>query len=69
MLISILSFFFQAKKAEDPWANFHIDDLETERCIRHRYNALKKTWTEDEVLVKMEKTTFTNGAMRECFRV
>ena len=44
----------KAKSVEDPWAGFHIDSFETEVCTRHRYNALKKTWTSDDVLVKME---------------
>lgn len=59
----------KAKKVKDPWANFHIESLETERCTRHRYNALKKTWVSDDVLVKMELKPFTNGAMRQCYRL
>ena len=42
------------KKMEDPWAKFHIDELPIERCMRHRYNALKQKWVQDEVTVKME---------------
>lgn len=42
------------KKMEDPWAKFHIDDLPVEKCIRHRYNALKQKWVQDEVQVKVE---------------
>ena len=42
------------KKMEDPWAGFHIDDLPEERCTRHRYNALKQKWVQDNVRVKME---------------
>ncbi|KAL8595062.1 hypothetical protein ACOMHN_002040 [Nucella lapillus] len=59
----------KAKRAQDPWATFHIDDYETEVCTRHQYNALKKSWKMDEVLVKMEKKAFTNGAMRQCYRL
>lgn len=59
----------KAKKAEDPWAEFHIDEYETEVCIRHRYNALKKVWIRDNVLVKMEPKPFTRGAMRQCYRL
>ncbi|XP_076442554.1 eukaryotic elongation factor 2 kinase-like isoform X2 [Babylonia areolata] len=64
-----LSAIHKAKKAQDPWAGFHIDCYETEVCTRHQYNALKKTWTSDEVLVKMETKPFTNGAMRQCYRL
>ena len=46
------------KKAQclpDPWEKFHIDDSCPKECaIRHRYNALKKTWVKDEVTIKME---------------
>ncbi|XP_076458823.1 eukaryotic elongation factor 2 kinase-like isoform X2 [Babylonia areolata] len=59
----------KAKKAQDPWASFHIESLETEKCTRHRYSALKKSWVSDEVLVKMEPKSFTNGAMRQCYRL
>ena len=53
----------------DPWEKFHLDDLTQEKAIRHRYNALSKTWTTEEVIVKMETTSFASGAMRECFRL
>lgn len=38
----------------DPWAKFHIDEAKGEVCIRHRYNPHRKTWSKDEVQVKME---------------
>lgn len=45
----------KAKNLPDPWEKFHIDDsCPTEVAIRHRYNALKKNWVQDEVRVKME---------------
>jgi len=56
-------------KMADPWERFHIDDLPVEKCIRHRYNALKKRWVQDEVQVRMEKQPFNHGAMRSCFRL
>lgn len=45
----------KARDLSDPWASFHIEDIKTEFCIRHRYNPHKKTWTKDEVQVKMMK--------------
>ena len=57
------------KDRGDPWEKFHLDDLTQEKAIRHRYNALSKTWTTEEVIVKMETTSFASGAMRECFRL
>ena len=39
---------------EDPWKQFHLTDLKTEKAVRHRYNALKKRWIKDDVQVKME---------------
>ena len=45
----------KAQSLPDPWEKFHIDDsCPTEVAIRHRYNALKKNWVQDEVRVKME---------------
>ena len=45
----------KAKSLPDPWEKFHIDDsCLTEVAIRHRYNALKKNWVQDEVRIKME---------------
>lgn len=53
----------------DPWEKFHLNSYKTERARRHRYNAMRQTWTQDEVVVKMEKEPFNHGAMRECFRM
>lgn len=45
----------KAQSLPDPWEKFHIDDsCPTEVAIRHRYNALKKSWVKDEVRIKME---------------
>jgi hypothetical protein len=53
------------KKMEDPWASFHIDNLPEERCTRHRYNALKQKWVQDNVRVKMETEVRINLEMYE----
>lgn len=45
----------RARHMEDPWSVFHIENLPAETVIRHRYNALKKAWTKDEVVVKIEE--------------
>ena len=58
-----------SQKKSDPWAKFHLDELEVENAVRYRYSALKKTWKEEKVVVKMEKMPFGKGAMRECFRM
>ncbi|RUS71830.1 hypothetical protein EGW08_020415 [Elysia chlorotica] len=57
------------RKAGDHWEQYHLDELETEMAIRHRYHPHKKIWNQDTVLCKMEKKPFTRGAMRQCFRV
>ncbi|XP_052262104.1 eukaryotic elongation factor 2 kinase-like isoform X2 [Dreissena polymorpha] len=59
----------KARHMDDPWEKFHLDDYPVEKCFRHRYSALRKTWLTDEVKVKMEKKAFNRGAMRECFRL
>ncbi|XP_061456344.1 eukaryotic elongation factor 2 kinase isoform X2 [Rhineura floridana] len=58
----------KAKHMPDPWAEFHLEDIETEHAIRYRYNAVTGEWVEDEVLIKMASQPFGRGAMRECFR-
>ncbi|KAK3089352.1 hypothetical protein FSP39_002962 [Pinctada imbricata] len=64
-----LSAIRKAKVMNDPWAAFHIENIESEFCIRHRYNPHKKTWCKDEVNVKIETKPFNRGAMRQCFRL
>jgi len=59
----------KVKMMSDPWADFKIDSYPTENVIRHRYNAIKKKWIQDECLVKIEPVQFANGAMRACFRM
>ncbi|XP_054848523.1 eukaryotic elongation factor 2 kinase isoform X2 [Eublepharis macularius] len=58
----------KAKHMPDPWAEFHLEDIETEHATRYRYNAVTGEWVEDEVLIKMASQPFGRGAMRECFR-
>lgn len=53
----------------DPWEKFHLDELPAEKAVRHRYNALLKKWTTEDVMVKMDRESFAAGAMRECFRL
>ncbi|XP_059180624.1 eukaryotic elongation factor 2 kinase [Centropristis striata] len=58
----------KAKAMPDPWAQFHLEDIETEPCIRYRYNAITGEWAQDQVHIKMAAQPFGKGAMRECFR-
>ncbi|XP_006903483.1 PREDICTED: eukaryotic elongation factor 2 kinase-like, partial [Elephantulus edwardii] len=58
----------KAKHMPDPWAEFHLEDIATERATRHRYNAVTEEWLQDEVFIKMASQPFGRGAMRECFR-
>uniref|UniRef100_A0A673BVD4 Eukaryotic elongation factor 2 kinase n=1 Tax=Sphaeramia orbicularis TaxID=375764 RepID=A0A673BVD4_9TELE len=52
----------KAKAMPDPWAEFHLEDIETEPCVRYRYVAV--------VVFPMFSFSqpFGKGAMRECFR-
>lgn len=47
----------KAKYIPDPWEKFHIDEsCPMEIAIRHRYNAVQKTWVPpEEVKVKIEQ--------------
>ncbi|XP_045078581.1 eukaryotic elongation factor 2 kinase-like isoform X2 [Coregonus clupeaformis] len=58
----------KAKAMPDPWAEFHLEEVETEPCIRYRYNAITAEWSQDTVHIKMSGQPFGRGAMRECFR-
>ncbi|KXJ21681.1 Eukaryotic elongation factor 2 kinase [Exaiptasia diaphana] len=59
----------KAMTMPDPWEMFHLDMCSQENAIRHRYNALKKTWVQDKVRIKMESSPFDQGAMRVCHRL
>ncbi|XP_041435179.1 eukaryotic elongation factor 2 kinase-like isoform X1 [Xenopus laevis] len=58
----------KAKQMPDPWAEFHLEEIETEHATRHRYNAVSGQWVQDDVLIKMASQAFGRGAMRECYR-
>ncbi|XP_026877458.2 eukaryotic elongation factor 2 kinase isoform X3 [Electrophorus electricus] len=58
----------KARAMPDPWAEFHLEDVRTEPCIRYRYNAITGEWSQDQVFIKMSSQPFGKGAMRECFR-
>lgn len=69
---SLLHWKLAAKKAlniDDPWAEFHLNELETETANRYRYNTLKQEWLEDIIKVKIAKEPFGHGAMRQCYRL
>eukprot|EP00914_Ancora_sagittata_P024081 GHVO01047919.1.p1 GENE.GHVO01047919.1~~GHVO01047919.1.p1 ORF type:complete len:716 (-),score=143.89 GHVO01047919.1:798-2945(-) len=57
------------RQMKDPWIDHHIEKCPRETAIRHRYNALKKKWSKDEVEIKMEDKPFDRGAMRACYRL
>eukprot|EP00521_Asterionellopsis_glacialis_P013996 CAMPEP_0195290632 /NCGR_PEP_ID=MMETSP0707-20130614/6420_1 /TAXON_ID=33640 /ORGANISM="Asterionellopsis glacialis, Strain CCMP134" /LENGTH=760 /DNA_ID=CAMNT_0040350785 /DNA_START=35 /DNA_END=2317 /DNA_ORIENTATION=+ len=54
---------------EDVWAAHDIPSIPAERVIRHRYDSVTKTWHNEETIVKIERESFTHGAMRHCFRM
>ncbi|PAV72425.1 hypothetical protein WR25_19379 [Diploscapter pachys] len=53
----------------DPWREFHIDELPILYAKRHRYSSIRQVWTEDIVEVRMHPEPFARGAMRECYRL
>ncbi|XDV44921.1 hypothetical protein PO909_013132 [Leuciscus waleckii] len=58
----------KAKAMPDPWAEFHLEEIETDRCTRYRYNAVTGEWAKDDIFIKISSQPFGRGAMRECFR-
>lgn len=59
----------EAIAAGDPWAKHEIDKVPAERVIRHMYDPEHQTWRQDQTIVKMQTTPFTQGAMRHCYRM
>ncbi|XP_041938796.1 eukaryotic elongation factor 2 kinase isoform X4 [Alosa sapidissima] len=58
----------KARSMPDPWAEFHLEEVQKEPCIRYRYNAITSEWSQDTVYIKMSGQPFGRGAMRECYR-
>ncbi|XP_052466827.1 eukaryotic elongation factor 2 kinase isoform X2 [Carassius gibelio] len=58
----------KARALPDPWAEFHLEEIETERCTRYRYNAVTGEWAKDDIYIKVSSQVFGKGAMRECYR-
>ncbi|ESO01491.1 hypothetical protein HELRODRAFT_149307, partial [Helobdella robusta] len=56
-------------KLKDPWKKFKLYNYPAEHAIRHRYNAKKREWVKDDVIIKMENEPFNSGAMRTCYRL
>ncbi|XP_051522724.1 eukaryotic elongation factor 2 kinase-like isoform X2 [Myxocyprinus asiaticus] len=59
----------KAKAMPDPWVEFHLEEMETERCTRYRYSAVTGEWAKDDIFIKISSQPFGKGAMRECYRV
>ena len=53
----------------DPWSKHEMHKITAERVRRHLFNPLTHTWETDETIVKVEKSAFDAGAMRQCFRL
>ena len=51
------------KDRADPWEEFHLDELKVEKAVRHHYSALNKTWSTEEVVVKMGNTSFAGSKL------
>ncbi|XP_059387871.1 eukaryotic elongation factor 2 kinase-like isoform X4 [Carassius carassius] len=58
----------KAKAMPDPWAEFHLEEIEKEHCTRYRYNAITGEWAKDDIFIKVSSQPFGKGAMRECYR-
>ena len=51
----------KAKEAKDPWEEYDIvNNCQTEKAKRYRYNALTKQWVQDEIHVKMQSKVSKN---------
>jgi len=58
-----------ALPADDPWHSMDVHSLATELAKRWDYNSSTRKWELSEVMVKVEREPFAEGAMRECYRM
>ncbi|EOD18219.1 hypothetical protein EMIHUDRAFT_95998 [Emiliania huxleyi CCMP1516] len=58
-----------ALPADDPWHSMDVHSLATELAKRWDYNSSTRKWELSEVMVKLEREPFAEGAMRECYRM
>uniref|UniRef100_A0A3B5L9T7 Eukaryotic elongation factor 2 kinase n=1 Tax=Xiphophorus couchianus TaxID=32473 RepID=A0A3B5L9T7_9TELE len=62
----------KARAMPDPWAQFHLEDIETEPCVRYRYEQLTiySPLSNCTLISPLSgfSQPFGKGAMRECFR-
>lgn len=54
---------------DDVWKKHDIPSIPAERVVRHLYQPITDSWTQEETIVKMQSTPFANGAMRHCYRM
>uniref|UniRef100_A0A3Q2EHX4 Eukaryotic elongation factor 2 kinase n=1 Tax=Cyprinodon variegatus TaxID=28743 RepID=A0A3Q2EHX4_CYPVA len=50
----------KARAMPDPWAQFHLEEIETEPCIRYRYSAVTGEWAQDQIHIKMAAQKLSN---------
>ena len=53
----------------DPWLEYNVHKQPTELAVRWDYDPATAAWASSETLIKMERTPFARGAMRECLRM
>ena len=58
-----------AAKTDDPWLEHEVHKQPTELALRWDYDPATGAWVSSETLIKMERTPFAKGAMRECMRM
>uniref|UniRef100_A0A8C8DRB4 Eukaryotic elongation factor 2 kinase n=1 Tax=Oryzias sinensis TaxID=183150 RepID=A0A8C8DRB4_9TELE len=50
----------KARAMPDPWAQFHLEEIPTESCMRYRYNAITGEWHQDQIHIKMGSQKLSN---------
>lgn len=56
-------------RQDDPWIEHQVHKCATELAVRYDYDPSSDQWLRSTTFVKMEKSPFANGAMRECYRM
>jgi len=59
----------RVRQEEDPWKVYDIPNIPAERIIRHIYDNETRSWSTDNTIVKIERSPFTCGAIRFCYRM
>lgn len=57
------------RAAQHPWDKHNLEDLDEFPAVEHHYSPATEKWTQVAVCVKLQPTSFAEGAQRQCHRM